>query len=56
LPQRLRRQFGQTGGEGCEAVLIGKAGRQRDLDLGDQFGDLDQAEAQGVELGVTPER
>jgi len=38
-----------------KALPIREAGRQRDLDLGDQLGDpdgdLDQTEAQGVETG-----
>jgi hypothetical protein len=39
---------------------MGIAGGQRDLDpglhLGDPGGDLDQGEADGVELGIAPER
>jgi hypothetical protein len=39
---------------------VGIAGRQRDLDAGDEFGDaggdLDDSEADRVELGVAPER
>src|SRR5712691_7272083 len=43
-----------------EAGLVRVGGRQGNFDAGDQFGDapgdLDQAEADGVELGVVPER
>ena len=43
-----------------QLVLIGVAGRQRDLDagghLGDAGGDLEQRDADGVELGIAPER
>ena len=59
-PRRLRRQFGDTTGEIGEAGLVGKAARQGDLDAGDHFGDagrdLEQPEADGVELGIAPER
>ena len=45
-PRRSGRQLGGAGGEQREAVLVGVAGRQRDLDpgghLGDPAGDLDQ--------------
>ena len=48
------------GGEQREAVPVGIAGRQRELDPGRQLGDpaghLDQRETDRVELGVAPER
>jgi hypothetical protein len=47
-------------GEADEALLVGIARRQRNLDSGDHFGDaggdLDEGEADGVELRVAPER
>src|SRR4249919_36634 len=59
-PRRLRRQSECARGEAGEALLVGVARRQRDLDarnlLRDPGGDLDESEAQGVELGVAPER
>ena len=59
-PRRSRRQSECARGEAGEALLVGIAGRQRDLDpgdhLGDPGGDLDQGETEGVELGVAPER
>ena len=54
------RQLDGAAGEKCPALLVGIAGRQRDLDpgvhLGDPGGDLDQREPDRVELGVAPER
>src|SRR5471032_2332131 len=59
-PGRLRRQLDEADGEAGEALLVGEGRRQGDLDsgrhLGDPGGDLDQPEAQRVELRVTPER
>src|SRR5262245_62069208 len=44
--------------EAGKACPIGVARRQRDLDAGDELGDprgdLDDGEAQGVELGIAP--
>jgi hypothetical protein len=58
-PRGSGRALGGAG-EPDEAGLVGVGARQSDLDPGDQFGDpggnLDQGEAQGVELGGAPER
>ena len=60
LPRGSGRQLDGAAGEECPALLVGIAGRQRDLDpglhLGDPGGDLDQREPERVELGVAPER
>ena len=59
-PMRSRRPSEGAVGEAGEALLVGVARRQRDLDAGDEFGDprgdLDEGQPQGVELGVAPER
>jgi hypothetical protein len=59
-PRRSWRQGEGTAGEVGEALFVGIARRQRDLDAGDQFGDaggdLDKCEADRVELGTAPER
>jgi hypothetical protein len=59
-PRRSGRQLGGAGRQQHEAVPVVVAGRQGDLDpggeLGDPRDDLDQREAEGVELGVAPER
>ena len=59
-PRRLRRQLGDAPGEIDKAGLIRKGGGQSELDAGDHFrdppGDFDEAKADGVELGIAPER
>jgi hypothetical protein len=58
-PRRLWRHSLGTADEAGEALLVGIARRQRDLDAGDQFGDaggeLDEGEADRIELRVAPE-
>ena len=60
LPRSLRRQLDGAAGEERPACLMGIAGRQGDLDPGlhldDPGGDLDQREADRVELSGAPER
>ena len=60
LPRGSRRQRGGPSGEAGPARLVRIAGWQGHLDpgdhLGDPGGDLDQGQADGVELGVAPER
>src|ERR1700679_2787486 len=59
-PRCSRRQFGDAAGECGEADLVRVPGRQGEFDPGDHFGDapgdLDQTEADRVELGIAPER
>ncbi len=56
-PRRSRRQLGDAAGEIGKAGLIGKGARQGDLDAGDHLGDapgdLDQAEADRIELALS---
>src|SRR3954451_17171504 len=58
-PRRSRWQLGDLAGEHGEPGLVGVAGRQGNLDAGDHLGhaprDLDQAEADRVELCLAPE-
>jgi hypothetical protein len=59
-PYRLWRQLDNLAGKHGEAELVGVCGRQGDPDADDDFGhargDLDQAEADRVKLGLAPER
>ena len=59
-PVGSRWQRESAAGEAGEADLVGVGRWQRDLDAGDEFsnpgGDLDEGEAQSVELGVAPKR
>jgi hypothetical protein len=58
-PRRSRRQLGDLAGEHGEPGLVGVGGRQGNLDARDHLGhacsNLDQAEADRVELGLAPE-
>lgn len=60
LPRRSGREGCDPCGQCGEVVLPDEAGGQGNLDPGDHLGDacgnLDEAEPEGVELGVAPER
>ena len=59
-PRRVTAVVWRLAGEHRKAGLVREGGRQGDPDAGDHFGDapgdLDQAEADRVELCVAPER